>query len=86
MNACQDDHDLFERSVPNDIGKSSQESTAGAAVPLRVSKWVIGDSCDHGVRHFAKLMAQAWSLLLVPVLDFHQVKLGRSTDENREGQ
>ena len=86
MNACQDDHNIVERSVPNDIWKSPQKSTPGASVPLRVCKRVVGDSCDHGVCHFTKFMAQAWSLLLVPVLDSHQVKLGRSTDENREGQ
>ena len=86
MNASQDDHNIFERLVPDDIRKSPQESTAGASVPLRVCKRVIGDSCDHGVRHFAKFMTKAWSLLLVPVLDSHQVELGRSTDENREGQ
>ena len=86
MNACQDDDKFLERPVPKDIGKTPQESPTGASVALRVCKRVIRNPGDKGVRHFAELVAQTWSLLLVPVLDFHQVKLGRSTDENREGQ
>jgi hypothetical protein len=86
MNACQDDHKVLERPVPKDIGKTPQESTAGASVPLGVCKRVVRDACDKGVRHFAEFVTQPWSLRLVPVLDSHQVKLGRSTDENRERQ
>ena len=86
MNACQDDDKILERPVPKDIGKTPQESTTGASVPLGVCERVVRDSCNKGVRHFAEFVAQTWSLLLVPVLDFHQVKLGRLTDEDREGQ
>ena len=83
MNAGQDDDEALEHSVPNDVGESPQQSTAGTTIALWVCKRIVRDSCDDSVHRFTELMTETRLLRVVPVLDPLDVELGRSTDEDR---
>jgi len=86
VNARQDHDETRERSIPKDVGESPQQSTAGTTIPIGVCKRIVRDPCDDSVHRFAELMTETRLLPVVPVLDSRQVELGRSTDENRQGQ
>lgn len=83
VNARQDDNQILKHSVPEDVGESAQQSTAGAAVPIGVCKRIVRDPGNDSVHRSEELMTETRSLPLVPVLDSLQVELGRSTEENR---
>src|SRR5712692_2536498 len=86
VNACQDNYEVFKRSVPEDVGGSSETNAAGSSVAFRVAERVIRDAHDCVADRLPKLTTKALTLTVIPVLDRCYVELGCSTEEDGERQ
>ena len=86
VNACQDNYEVFKRSVPEDVGESSEKNAAGSGVAFRVAERAIRDARDCVADRFPKLSTKALTLTVIPVLDRCYVELGCSTEEDGERQ
>jgi hypothetical protein len=86
VNASQDNHEVLKRSVPEDVGESSEKNAAGSAVAFRVGEGVARHARDCVVDCFPKLTAKALTLAVIPVLDRCYVEFGCSTEKDGERQ
>jgi hypothetical protein len=86
VNASQDNQEVLKRSVPKDVGESSQKNPAGSAVAFRVSEGAVRHERDCVVDCFPKLSAKALTLAVIPVLDRCYVEFGCSTEEDGKRQ
>ena len=49
MNARKNNHEVLKSSVPQDVGKTSKDSTTGSPVALRIREGIVRNPRDRGV-------------------------------------